>query len=330
MTTDNNTPEEQDIARLLKAAGKREELPAHLKMSWEASFREQLAPVIHRRKWRRRKQVLALCASLAFVALASVLALQSPTRPDLDIRVGRTLGGALVAAPASTALPARNGQALEVGSVLTTPAGAHLSVHFQGYDLRLNSHTRIRVEIDGVHLLAGEIYVTNDSGSKSGESISVHTPYATVRDIGTQFTVALVGEDVISTVRRGSIVVDTGVAEHTAVADSNPRRVVVNPQRELRVSSVSAEQWSWIYALAPSFELDGSSAYEFLLWSVAETGRELVFASDGAETYARITRLHGTIPELDPEQHLAPVLASTHLQAKFHAENTLLVELLPR
>ena len=329
MTTDQNTPEERDIARILKAAGKREEVPKRLKMSWEASFREQLAPVIHRRK-RRRRQVLALCASVAFIALASVFAVQSPTRVDLELRVGRTLGGALVTAPNSAPMPARNAQHLEPGSVLTTPADALLSVHFQSYDLRLNSHSQIRLELDGVHLLAGEIYINNETGGAIREPILVHTPYATVSDIGTQFTVALVGEEVISTVRKGSIVVDTGALVHTASAAITPHRIVVNKQRVLSANSVSAEQWRWIYALAPAFELDGSNAYQFLQWSVAETGQELVFATNSAETYARITSLHGDIPALDPEQHLAAVLASTHLRVQQRDEKVLLVELLPR
>ncbi|MCZ6830851.1 MAG: FecR family protein [Gammaproteobacteria bacterium] len=329
-TTDKNAPEEQDIARLLQAAGRREELPVHLKRSWEASFRKELAPVIERRKWRQHRRVFALCASFVLLALVGLFTLRPPTVLDQEIRVSRVIGEALVTAPTGEEVLARNDQQLEAGSVLITPADAYLSLIFQDYDLRLNSHSQIRIDTDGVHLLAGEIYISNESGRWPREPIVVHTPYATIRDIGTQFTVALAGDQVISTVRRGSIVVNTGAAEHTAEAGNNPHRITVNQRREVSSSELSAEQWTWIYPLAPVFEIEGSSTYDFLQWSVAESGLKLAFASDSAETYARITTLHGDISSLDPEQAVAPVLSTTHLRVQRSDANTLLVKLLPR
>ena len=329
-TTDKNGPEEQDIARLLQAAGRREELPEHLKKSWEVSFREALAPIIQRRKWHQRKQVFALCASFVLVALVGLFTLRPATVLDQEMRVSRTIGGALVAAPAGEEVLARNDQQLLAGSVLTTPADAYLSLIFQDYDLRLNSHSQIRIDNDGVRLLAGEIYISNETGREPRQPIVVYTPYATIRDIGTQFTVALAGEQVISTVRKGSIVVNTEEAEHTAEAGNKPQRITVNRRQELSSSDVGAQPWTWIYQLAPAFKLEGSSAYAFLQWSVAESGRKLAFASDSAETYARITTLHGGISSLDPEQAVAPVLATTHLRAELSDANTLLVQLLPR
>ena len=151
-----------------------------------------------------------------------------------------------------------------------------------------------------------------------------------VSDIGTQFTVTLVGEQVMSTVRKGSIVVNTEAAEHIAEAGDNPHRVTVNQRRELSSSDVSAGPWSWIYQLTPEFELEGGSTYDFLRWSVAESGRRLEFATDAAEIYARTTTLHGRLASLDPEQAVAPVLATTHLRAEIRDVNTLRVTLLPR
>lgn len=330
MTTENNSPEERDIARLLKAAGRREELPQQLKDAWEVHFREEMAPIIQNRRWRQRKQVFALCASFTLVALIGLLSLKPTGEAKPDIQVSRVIGGALLTSPDGTTAEARSGQALAPHSVLTTPPDTLLSLDFQHYDLRLNSGSKLRVDDDGVHLLAGEIYISNESERTTQESITVHTAYATIWDIGTQFTVALYDDRVVSIVRKGSIVIETAETQHTAQAQGSPQRVSVNRHHELSSGDVEAEPWRWIYSLASGFELEGSNAYDFLRWSVRETGRSLVFASSSAEIYARTTTLHGALASLDPEQAVAPVLATTHLRASYSDTNTLRVELLPR
>ncbi len=332
--TESRSNDEDAIARLLQAAGPREELPQHLKQSWEAGFREALAPVVQRRKRQRRQRVLALCASVALLALVALFRLQPATTVERELRLGQAVGDVLITAPSGQSAAALQDQTLPTGVSLATREKAYLSLVFGEYDLRLNSVSEVRVEADAIHLLGGEIYISNESGRARREPvrgpITVHTPFATVRDIGTQFTVALDAGRVVSTVRRGSIVVNTGDAAHTAEAGTTPRRITVNRQRELSSAEVEPGAWTWIYALSPPFELEGSSAYDFLQWSVSESGRALEFASDSAETYARITTLHGDISGLDPEQALAPVLATTHLRAEPREDNTLLVTLLPR
>ena len=124
--------------------------------------------------------------------------------------------------------------------------------------------------------------------------------------------------------------VSTPVTEHIAEATNSARRVSVNREFELSSSAVGGQQWPWIYQLATDFRLEGSTSYDFLQWSVAESGLRLVFASDSAEIYARTTILHGNISSLDPETAVAPVLATTHLRAQPSSEQTLLVRLLPR
>jgi ferric-dicitrate binding protein FerR (iron transport regulator) len=327
---ENSNSEERDIARLLQAAGRREELPEAVKASWESRFREELEPVIQRRKRRRHYRVLGLCAGVLLFGLVGLLALDPFSPLPAEILVTRALGNTSHTGKTGETGPARPGSRLEVGSLLATADRAYLALQYNGYDLRLNSHSRIRIEAGGVHLLAGEVYVSNETGRGSARAFAVHTAYATVRDIGTQFTVRLGTGELVTTVRRGSIVINTEGGEHTAEAGGKPRRVSVDQQQTISAADVDAEPWTWIYPLAPAFELDGSSAYDFLRWSVAESGRQLQFARPAAETYSRITTLHGDISKLDPEQAVAPVLATTHLRARVVEGNTLLVSLLPR
>ena len=195
----------------------------------------------------------------------------------------------------------------------------------------MNTGSSLRVAADGVHLLAGEIYISHVAGLSPQRAITVYTPFASIRDIGTQFTVALTAEGVISTVRRGSIKVSTEDTEYTAEATgSSARRVTVNQRQQVSSGEAQGNNWVWIYQAAPAFTLEGRSAYDFLQWSVAETGLQLRFASGSAEIYARSTILHGDISNMAPDQAVAPVLSSTHLQAQHVDAHTLVLSLLPR
>ena len=76
-------------------------------------------------------------------------------------------------------------------------------------------------------------------------------------------------------------------------------------------ATVSAS-WDWIYKVSPGFETAGRSAYEFLRWSVAESGRELEFASEDVEIAARLAILSpADISGFDPDAAVDTVLKAT-------------------
>jgi ferric-dicitrate binding protein FerR (iron transport regulator) len=321
---------EEDVAHLLRAVGRREELPGHLRQSWEAHFSSELARTGLQRR-RRRSRLLAVCAGLLLATIASLVAIQQSLLPGAAPVVARVVNIVGAEHSLSGRLETEEGHHLVSGSTLATGTATWIAVAYGHYDLRLNSDTHIEFTEQAVRLLSGEIYISSTAGS-SAEGITVTTPHGTIRDIGTQFSVTLDDNRTVTRVRQGEILVASAGARHRAVAGAgNAREVSFDAAGELRADDVPAQgpQWDWIFQPMPDFSLEGKSAYEFLSWSAGESGLQLIFADHSAEIYARTTLLHGDISRLTPLAALQPVLATTDLRAEQRGDGTLQIQLLP-
>lgn len=327
---DQTDRDEQDIARLLRAAGPRQELPAQLKAQWEDKFRAELQPTLDRRRQSRSRMLMSMCAGLAVVAVATWFALPKPGPAQPEIRITHASGAYQLQHDAGDSNSnLREGQQLAPGSTITTGGDGFVAVDFNGYDLRLNHNSSVTLESLRIRALAGSLYVSNEQAATSVKQLLIDTPHGSIRDIGTQFTVTLHPGETITTVRRGAVLIDTDGAQLQATALPNSAaQVSVNDRRQMREARVpgNGRHWNWIYQGTQPFELEGKSAYEFLQWSVAESGLQLQFASTGAEIHASTTLLHGDFGELNPQQAVSPVLATTDLEAK-RVGNKLVVSL---
>lgn len=325
------TADDDDIARLLRAAGAREQLPPDMKQRWEQQFRRELQPVLERRGRSRRRWIAGLCASVFLAAGLFALTRTPPTAQAPEIRISHVSGRGLVLPPGQAARETQAGQLLVPGSVVDTGASGMVAISYGGYDLRLNRHTRLLIEADRLLLESGELYASDyasPAGAAPARPLHVRTAQADIRDIGTQFTVVAFPDRTVATVRRGAVLVDTGREEVRAEPrPGSASRLTVD--RELQVLreqvAPAGPGWNWIYPGATGFILEGRTAYDFLQWSVGESGLQLEFASRGAEILARTTRLHGDISGLNPEQAVQPVLASTDLAAELAGDNILRV-----
>ncbi len=372
MNNDENKPdspgpldEEQRLARLLRAVGKREDLPAHLSQSWEAGFRRELAQARSARRQRRWRQFAYSACLLVLVGVGLLLTLPGDNDPLPEVRVVSVHGnGVTLQAGAASAGAAAVGQGVTLPSTVATGSDGLLALRYGQYDVRLNHQTRLRLQRDKLELLAGEIYVSDFSGysnnsksksnstaasGSSGNNIAstsnsssnpgtatgllVTTPFGEVRDVGTQFTLGLEPERMVARVRRGAIVLAAGRNQYRADAsDGGARQLVINQASEVRVTDIapSGEPWQWIYQSGPQFVLEGNTAFGFLQWVAQESGLQLKFASDSAKVYAHTTMLHGDINGIDPLEALQPVLAATDLSAALVGQRQLQVTLLPR
>lgn len=328
--TDQTSAADEDIARLLRAAGPRERLPADMRQRWDRHFRAELAPVTRRRAGHRRQVILGLCAALLVAAGTLLTYRLPPATPAVDIRVSHSSGATRGLLPGGSETTLRAGQRLTSGSMVSTGDDGHLALTYGSHELRLNRRTRLRFADGRIALEAGEIYASDREAQGPRHPLRIATRHGTVRDVGTQFTVAVFPDQTVTTVRRGAVLIDTGRGELRAEAGPDgASRLTIDRDRQVHSESVApgGSEWRWIYRAGAGFELDGRTAYEFLAWSVGESGLRLEFASPGAEIYARTTRLHGDISTLDPEQAVAPVLASTDLVAEPVAQHTLRVTL---
>lgn len=319
-----STTDEAHIASLLKAAGQREAIPEPLKQRWSNHFRQQLA----QRRRQSQQRWLAACASVAMVAVMGLLFLRQPI-PASTITVSQVTGNNVLILTTAKQRLAASGQVLTAGSTLSTGDASLLSINYHYFDLRLNAGTRLRIDSDRLTLLAGEVYVRSTRRSP-GSGLIIATPFAIINDVGTQFTVRVTDDSVISTVRQGSILVQAGGTRTAAsVTDNGAQQVTVNRRREIDIiaTSASGDHWEWIYAVTPPYQLEGKSVYEFLRWSVQESGLTLRFDDERAEIYARTTVLHGDFPGLNPRTAVLPVLATTHLSASTDRQGLLTIGL---
>lgn len=321
--------EDRAIASLLRAVGRREAMPEGIRQKWEQHFRSELRSVIDRLQWRRRL-VFGLCAGLAAIAITLVMGVPQPATPDISIRILQVRGESYLHRNDGTTLLLQAGQGLNPGSQISSGNSALLSLVYGRHNLRLNNNTRVELGHDRVLLLSGEIFASDEASVAQKQAITVETRHGSIRDIGTQFLVALYPDRTVTTVRKGALLINTADRQfRTAAIPGKASRLVLFTSRQVQRESVdpTGVEWEWIYQAAPAFDLDGKSVYEFLQWSANETGRHLLFASTAAESYARTTVLHGDLGNLNPEQAVGPVLITTDLEVKEGSADTLRLRL---
>lgn len=324
--------EEYQISRLLRAAGPRQELPEALKTRWEETFRNELK-LRQKQRQRRRYTVAGLAAAFVALGLATLLSLPSADIYSPTVLVANISGNAELEIPGKKSDEMHIGQRLYPGSTLTTGPAGFAAIEYGVYDIRLNSRSKLSLHADGIILVAGEIYVSDEGSSAQGNKLKVITPYGDIEDIGTQFTVKMEGDRVTSTVRRGTVVVILPSKEYRAEAESGiARQIVFDEQQHVQFSdrSPAGPEWEWIYHSSGGYVLEGKSVFEFLQWSAMESGIQVDYASEGAQIYARLTTLHGDIEGMSPNQAIEPVLASTHLRVEKVSTSGLKITLEPR
>lgn len=295
----NEPPREDSIAKLLRLAGPRPAVPPDVRERVHAAVK---------RKWRssvaaRRTRRWAVPATLAAgVVLAVVLGGRVFLNDPVPV--------ATVAVVAGTGVEPDGlgpGDPVYPGDSITTGDNG-LSLEFEhGVSLRLAGHTSATVEaMDEVTVTAGMIYADTGATARPDRTITLRTNIGSATDHGTQFAVGYNGETMSVAVREGRVAVDAQRASYSADAGEKLtfRRGEQPRYTELAPHSSS---WDWAAALAPSFDIDQRPVIDFLRWVTRETGRELVFANDGARLAATATRLSGSVAGLTPAEAMEAV-----------------------
>jgi hypothetical protein len=183
---------DDDIERVLKAAGLRERVPLGI----ESAVREHLrrewrAIVAERRGARHRMTGFALAASvlvaaftLWFVGLrpdpaAGPVATMAVALNDVRVR-GSWLQGWK---------PASAGRTLKAGESLETGPDGRAGISIPGLaSARLDHDTRIRLaSADRLVIERGALYVDSGTGSPGDSRLAVETPAGILRHVGTQY-----------------------------------------------------------------------------------------------------------------------------------------------
>lgn len=320
-------PEEATIGRLLRLAGERRRIPpgaeARIYRRVEEEWRratstpagERVYRAVHE-AWRRNHgrpfRRFALPVALAASALLAVIIVLRPAPLSAPGSADHVIGSvARVVVSEQTGLP-RPGSRIVRGQRVATAAGEGISVRITGSEsLRLDENTT--VIFDGRHeltLMAGRIYADTGDLVYRDRNLVVTTPAGRITDIGTRFVVALEDALLEVAVRDGRVDVVRGATEHMAVGGE---RMTLAADGDVEIEHIEPhdDYWHWAASLAPVYDIDGKSLFDFLRWAARETGHELVFGDEELRLAAMRTDLHGSIRGFTPIEAVESVLATT-------------------
>lgn len=223
---------------------------------------------------------------------------------------------------ASTVL--RLGRGVERGVELRLRSGSRLAIlSGEGSEAPFEAFFRSVAELGGaepppfhMELTRGALYA--DTGREApalparegsvqvdtASLLAISTPFGTVRDVGTRFSVHLADGETPALgvrVRSGEVSVDTGGNSLRAPAGE---ALVIGPDMgvERRAIDAFGEDWSWAVRAAPPFDLEGATLHRFLSWVSVETGWELAYADAATEAAAEEILLHGDLGGLTPDR----------------------------
>ncbi|HNP37187.1 MAG TPA: FecR domain-containing protein, partial [Woeseiaceae bacterium] len=335
MSTDKERDDET-MARLLRLAGNRAEIPADIEArvydrvaeEWRKSTKEPDSSRVYtnvRREWQKTPHAARRSRWLAPMALAAsvVLALAVVLRPDPTPTAQPLLAGSIVkvVGTAVSNLPALGTEIL-VGERLATGPGEGISLRLASNEsLRLGENTTVEFDsASQLELLGGRLYADTGDFVYRDKGLQIDTGLGVVRDIGTRFAVVYDKTGLGVAVRDGRVDVQNAGNVVVAVAGE---RVELTQDRAAVVTPIAANDayWDWASALAPTFDIENRSLLDFLRYASRETGLELVFADEDLRVQAMRTDLHGSVSDFKPIEAIASVLATTSFRYEIRPDS---------
>lgn len=219
--------------------------------------------------------------------------------------------------------PLRAGEPIPAGATVHTvtdtadiAAGRASFRLADGTVLRLDAGTVARfVSPAAVALEQGAIYA--DSG-ENGSGLTVTTPAGTASDVGTRFTVRLIGPRrpaLEVRVRDGAVAVERGGQRWLTPAGEE---LVVSPSGEAQRRPIDpwGPDWDWVLEAAAGYQVEGRTLGELLDWVSRETGWTVRWADPDLAASAREIVLRGAIGRLRPDQAPFVVLPGAGLEGE--------------
>lgn len=311
--------QDKDIEQVLKSAGAREKPPAEIERAVRDGLRAEWRAMLDARRVRQRRfTALALAAGVVAAAIGVWLAAPQLSGPDDAIGTVTLASGELRTRSGFFGRwnVLKPGDSVSAGQTLATVRGGAGALAMPGgVSVRLDGSTRLTLaSATEIALNRGALYVDAKTATGSPR-LDVSTPAGSVRHVGTQYEVRLVGPDIRLRVREGRIEwqsrsggLEQGQAgeQLTILGDGSVAREAALPY---------GDAWDWIAAATPVIDIEGLPLTEFLAWAARELGREVRFDGPGITREAAAIVLHGSIAGLTPEQALDAVLATTRLRA---------------
>jgi ferric-dicitrate binding protein FerR (iron transport regulator) len=318
---ENRASKRDDIATLVRLAGKRQAVPAErterVKLAARAQWRQE---VRQRTRQRRAWTAAALVATAASLALAIALhvipsGIGTPPGSDVVIAVEALTGPAWSRPAAGQARPLSVGDDIPSGSELSTAESGRAAIRLaSGHSVRLDASTRIRLLDDGsLDLARGAIYVDSGfEGARAG-GLEVRTALGLIEETGTQFEVRLIDDSVRVRLREGAVTLHREEQSHDVRAGTE---IEMDPDGSLvrREIPIHGPTWDWMTAVTPMLDLEGRTARSFLDWIAREQGLRLAFEDVSVARSAEETVLQGgALEQLRLDEALDAVLPTCRM-----------------
>jgi len=309
--------DESSLARLLAAAGSRQQPSAAATSEVRAAVEAEWRRTVDARQPRRRFPAWALAAGLAVAAVGAWLArpLYLPEAATVAT-LTRVVGNVEASSGDGRWMRLANGAGVKSGDILRTGGDGRTAITLSsGVQLRLDTGTQLALnDAEAAALARGAVYV--DSGAGTGAPAAkfvLDTPAGDVRHLGTQYEARLDGSILQVGVREGRVEV-SGV--HGVVLAEAGELLALSGTGQVTRSTraPNASAWDWVHGVTPPFSIEGRTVDQFLAWAGRETGRTVEYASPEVARQARSVTLNGTVEGLPPENALAAVLATTSLE----------------
>jgi ferric-dicitrate binding protein FerR (iron transport regulator) len=291
----------EDVARLLRLAGRRPRLPESEAAPLRAEAREVFRRQARKTVVKRRAGWTAVGSGLAAAVLLLVLGLFWQRDPSTRLPIAQI--------EKQTGEVTLSDAALLPGTVVTTADSGRVAVRLPaGASVRIDGNSTVRFDSGRTLTLErGALYADAGSSRMSAgthEGIEIATAFGSVRDVGTQFEVRLLPEGLRVRVREGKVRVEHG---RLLEAEAGSELLVhADGSSQSADVPVYGPGWDWVQRTAPPFTIENASLAEFLRWVSRETGLRwhLAEPDDDPETVI----LHGSIEGLTAEEALSVVL----------------------
>ena len=264
---ENPLNKRDDVATLVRLAGKRKAVPRERAERVRAAAQEQWQREVRRRA--RRRLWLGGLATAATLVLAMALRILSgsggvPLGPQASILVESLIGPVWLESAVDSAAPARAlvaGEKIPFESALTTENGGRTAIRLaSGHSVRLDGSTRIRLlEAGSIALDKGAIYVDSGLDSPGAKPLVIHTPLGRIDEIGTQFEIRLAHETLRVRLREGAVIVRHDGQNHDLLAGYELRLAPDGSVTRREVPTYGTE-WDWIVGITPTIDLEGQTA----------------------------------------------------------------------
>lgn len=321
MKNDDSRPDSadrDDIATLIRAAGRRQAVPADRTMRVKAALHERWTGEISRRRRRRYLwATVTLAAAASLVLFLSLPGMRPNPAPAPDTRIAGTVESVAgvcwtgdhrdADSKGERSLEIR--QELAIGSFVTTGEQSRISLRLKsGYAVKLDRSSRVRLVGPGVLVLdAGAVYIDSEHSGENAGTLRIQTPLGTIQEIGTRYEVRLRQGSVRVRVREGLVILDDGSRSHQIQAAGE---LTIDEMGVATMQEIATEgaEWNWIAELSSMPDLKGLSAREFLEWVARERNWRLVFATENLSRSASEIVLGGSADGLTLEESLDAVL----------------------